>query len=368
MSRRLAVDPSVDVGQSVGEGLVLERVIGVGGFAAVDRAGLAGGAAAAVKICLSDSAQALRRFRREVKVMLSLPPSPHLVRLLGHGTTSDLRPFLAMEHVRGPTLSQGLKLRPVLSPDEACVVTYQVALALQSLHRYGVVHRDVKPSNVLMAPDGLVKLFDFGLVLDSEGMLRLFEEEDILDGSDFADDIEKGAIAGTPEYMAPEQLDDALAHGRRPRRTGPAADVFSAGVILYRLLTGSLPFAKRGGRAGGLKTSEEVLAYLTSRSAAIERGLARPTRIDGALWSILTRALATSPEHRQPDAKTLSADLFGFLTEGAGARSLDGPVTQVSRRPVASGTRHNTDRLNVEELFGDVDLDQEPATPRLEDG
>lgn len=327
MAGRLDINPKRYLNQLLTGGYRLDRLLGVGGFAAVYHARRFDGTEAAVKILLSNAEQANKRFGREIKVMQSLPESPMLVQYLGRGFTRDERPFLVMEHVDGPTLAQGMRTRPFLPQDEAAVVLYQIALALEALHRYGIVHRDVKPNNVLMAPDGLVKLFDFGLVLDAEGMLRLFEEEDILAGGDFAEDIERGAIAGTPEYMAPEQFTVALSGESPVGQLTPATDVFSVGVILHRLLTGRLPHALRRGR--GPLTTKTVLQYMKERAVAIER-LRKPPQVDRALWSIAVRALQGYPKARQHDSKALSSELFGYLVLGTGTKKQEGDATQVT--------------------------------------
>jgi serine/threonine-protein kinase len=328
MSTGLSVTPRRYLSQILTGGRRLDRIVGLGGFAAVYHARCFDGSEAAVKILLSRAKQAVKRFRREIKVMQSLPASPMLVRYVDQGLTEDGRQFLVMEHVDGPTLAQAMRTRPTLPVDEAAVVLYQIALALEALHRFGIVHRDVKPSNVLLAPNGLVKLFDFGLVLDAEGMLRLFEEEDILEGVDFAEDIERGAVAGTPEYMAPEQFTSALGGGSPAGHLTPATDVFSVGVILYRLLTGKLPLPLERGK--GPLTTKAVLAYLRQRSRAIDGKLERPEHVDRALWSIATRALATDPAERQPNSKALSSELFGYLVLGTGTKRLDDSATQVT--------------------------------------
>lgn len=328
MPGRLSVSPKRYVNHILTGGFRLDRLLGVGGFAAVYHARRFDGTEAAVKILLSDAKQAIKRFNREIKVMQSLPESPMLVKYIERGVTDDERPFLVMEYVGGPTLAQNIRTRPFLPPDEAAVVLYQIALALEALHRFGVVHRDVKPNNVLMAPDGLVKLFDFGLVLDAEEMLKLFEEEDILDGFEFSEDIERGAIAGTPEYMAPEQF-SASQGGRNPvGNLTPATDVFSVGVILYRLLTGKLPLPMR--RVKRPLTAKAVKKYLQDRSRTIERRLTRPPHVDRALWSIVVRSLCTDPSDRQPNSKALSSDLFGYMVLGTGTRQQEGETTQVT--------------------------------------
>ncbi len=327
MVRRQSVDPRRYVGSMLVGGYRLDRLIGLGGFAAVYHARRFDGTEAAVKILLSSAIQAAKRFNREIKVMESLPNSPHLVKYLDQGMTPGGRPFLVMEFVDGPTLARGLQLEPMLPHDEAAVVLYQIALALQSLHRYGIVHRDVKPNNVLMSPDGLIKLFDFGLVLDSEGMLRLFEKEDILEGTDFAEDIEKGAIAGTPEYMAPEQFLSAVKRDGTGGHVGPTTDVFSVGVILYRLVTGKLPFPMRRGRKR--LTTADVMAYLKARAKELERGLERPEEVEPPLWSIIVRAMSNEPGDRQPDSQALAKDLYGYMTLGTGTRLQEAAPTQI---------------------------------------
>jgi serine/threonine protein kinase len=157
-------------------------------------------------------------------------------------------------------------------------------------------------------------------------MLKLFEEEDILAGQDFAEDIEKGAIAGTPEYMAPEQFSSAMESGSPSGIVGPTTDIFGAGVILYRLLTGALPFPMRRNKP---MTTSAVLSYLRARNAAFEQGLTRPPNVDSALWSILVRALSTDPKERQPDAQAMCRDLYGYLTVGTGTRRSQAAATQI---------------------------------------
>lgn len=328
MGGRLKTSPKKYLKRILTGGYRLDQVLGVGGFAAVYHARRFDGTEAAIKVLLSDSKQARKRFLREIKVMQSLPESAMLVGYRGHGVTDDYRPFLVMEYVDGPTLAQGMRTRPMLPPDEAAVVLYQIALALETLHRYGIVHRDVKPNNVLMSPDGLVKLFDFGLVLDGEGMLKLFEEADILTGCEFAEDIERGAIAGTPEYMAPEQFSSALEGGSPMGNLTPASDIFSVGVILYRLLTGRLPLTMNRGR--GPLTTRRVMAFLKERTRHIEGKLTQPPHVDDSLWSIVVRALSTNMQDRQQSSRALSSELFGYLVLGTGTRTQEDTVTQIT--------------------------------------
>jgi serine/threonine protein kinase len=316
--------------------------------------------------------------------MESLPSSPHLVAYKSHGTTPEGRLFLAMEYVPGPTLADGLRTRPVLAPVEAAACVGQIALALQTLHRFQIVHRDLKPSNVLLAKDGLVKLFDFGLVLDTQRMLRMFEEEGLpaLRGRDFAEEIERGIVVGTPEYMAVEQFEDAKAGEGDRRQTCLASDVFSAGVILYRLITGRVPFPMRF--RGKKPATKEIVDYLQFRTKITTLDLTAPPEIDGALWNILSRALSNVPWMRQPNGKALADELFGYLLQ---AREASGVRFQPRAEPVVHEDTLVTGpppelpsgpppppqtRLTAQELFGDLDLSSsfsmEERPPAYEDG
>lgn len=359
MGKSVHPDDEQYLGRILDGSYFLDTVIGRGAFASVFHAWTGEQDEVAVKILRAHERLAEVRFIREIKVMQSLPESPHLVSFKGTGTLPDGSPFLAMEFVDGPTLRDGMRARQIFSPDEAAVIVYQIALALQPLHTYGVVHRDLKPSNVLMAPDGTVKLFDFGLVLDSHGMLKLFEEEDILIGCDFAEDIEKGIIVGTPEYMGIEQFDDAHLEEQDDRETSPSSDVFSAGVILYRLITGCFPFPMK--LAGKRPTRNDLMSYLRLRSSVTEIDLWRPPQVDAALWSIMARALDRNPWARQPDSAALGDELFGYMTEGTGTSKIGAPATVLSKPPPFLDKPSTSTQLTVKELFGDIDM---PPTAR----
>jgi serine/threonine-protein kinase len=346
------------VGDIVDGRYAIDRALGKGAFAIVYHATSEDGAEVAVKMPLTEEPAALFRFTREIKVMESLPASPNLIEYRTHGRTSDGRLYLAMEFVGGPTLADGLRSRAALAPVEAAAGVGQVALALQSLHRFEIVHRDLKPSNVLIAPDGLIKLFDFGLVLDMQGMLRMFETRDILAGQDIAEKIERGIVVGTPEYMAIEQFEDARAGGRRGQATCPASDVFSAGVILYRLITGEVPFPLYC--ADDRPTAKEIIDYLEWRSTVSSVDLEPPAEVDGPLWDVICRALESAPSRRQPDGKALADELFVYLTSrretvAFRTRRATAPHPVDDEPPTDRAARGST-RLTARELFGDLDL------------
>lgn len=347
------------VGEIIDGVYSVDCVIGRGAFATVFHAWTSEQEEVAIKILRAQERLAQVRFAREIKVMQSLPENPHLVSFRSTGVLPDGSPFLAMEYVDGPTLRDGMRKRQIFSPDEAAVIVYQIALALQPLHTYGVVHRDLKPSNVLMAPDGTVKLFDFGLVLDSHGMLKLFEEVDILSGHDFEEDIENGIIVGTPEYMGIEQFEDAHMEDEEDRVTSPGSDVFSAGVILYRLITGAFPFPMK--IAGKRPTRADLMSYLRWRSTVGAEEVWRPPQVDSALWSIMIRALDREVWHRQTDSAALADELFGYITLGQGTQHIGAPATVLASPPHFLDQPKTRTRLSAQELFGDLELP--PTSP-----
>ncbi len=322
----LKVDPDEYVGQVLSDRYFVERRIGRGAFASVYIAHHADGPPVAVKMLHTGDAMAQLRFIREIKVMQAIPRSPHLIGYVGQGGLPAGGAYLVMEYEGGPTLREQMS-QGLLSAGNACVVTYQIALALEPLHRYGIVHRDLKPTNVLMTQDGKAKLFDFGLVLDAEGFLRLFEEEDILLGRAFSEDVEGGIIVGTPEYMAIEQFQDASRKEVVERLTSAASDVFSLGVILYRLVTGQFPFPM--GIPVEQRGRRDYLNYFRKRTTWKLEDVAQPAMIDDALWSILCRALSDPAVWRYPDAKALADDLQSYLTTGQGVPSLSAPSTDL---------------------------------------
>jgi eukaryotic-like serine/threonine-protein kinase len=172
----------------------------------------------------------------------------------------DDRPWLVMEYLPSRSLAGLLAERGGLSPDEAARIGGRVAAALAAAHAAGIVHRDVKPSNVLIGHDGTVKLTDFGISRAAgDGTLT-----------------DSGMITGTPAYLAPE-----VARGEQP---DPASDVFSLGATLYAAIEGQSPH--------GVSDNNFGLLY---RAAA---GRIEPPTRSGALTGVLTRLLAADPAER----------------------------------------------------------------------
>ncbi|HVS40564.1 MAG TPA: serine/threonine-protein kinase, partial [Gemmataceae bacterium] len=164
----------------------------------------------------------LKRFEQEYTVCSSLH-HPHLVRALESGRDGET-PYIALEFVDGPSLGDRIQKEGRLPEAEAVRIVTQTAEALHYAHQHRIIHRDVKPDNILLDADGRAKLIDLGLAKDFEADLQL---------------TKPSAGLGTPNFMAPEQFSDA-------QHADPRCDVYSLGATLYMALTGVLPFNGRG--------------------------------------------------------------------------------------------------------------------------
>jgi serine/threonine protein kinase len=225
------------------------------------------------------SPAALERFRREVRAAARLS-HPNIVTAYDAETAGELQ-FLVMEYVQGITLAWLVKERGPLPIDEACAYVRQAAQGLQHAHERGLVHRDIKPDNLIRCSDGTVKILDFGLAaLRAEGGGGL---------------TEANVVMGTPEYMAPEQAEDS--HNADTR-----ADLYSLGCTLYCLLTGKPPYPA----PTPLLT---ILAHRDKPVPSLRR--ARPD-VPPGLAHVLERLLAKRPEDRYPTPGEVAVALAPF--------------------------------------------------------
>ncbi len=283
-------------GKTLGKYRLLQR-LGSGGMAQVYRAhDPASGSEVAVKILyphLTGNEGFVARFRREVQAAASLD-HPHIIRVLDHGTDGDLS-YLVMELVDGPSLKTVLEQREEpLSPDEAVRLVATLADALEHAHRQGVVHRDVKPSNVLLRDGQLDSpvLTDFGVARMVEATVA----------------TAAGTTLGTPTYMAPEQGEGQPGDAR--------SDIYALGVILYELLTSKPPFEAESPYA--------LILHHIHTPPPPPRTL-RPA-LPKALEAVTLRALAKEPAARYPSAAAFAAALRQSL----------GPATRPRLRPFGS--------------------------------
>lgn len=300
-------------------GVRLGVLIGEGVFARVYEGWLDSGERVAVKVLWSSDPGAERRFLREIQVLRALPKSRHVVGYRGNGRSSDGRPWLAMEYVDGFTLAAAIAAGEPLTEEKACRLMLQICQSLGGLHRLGIAHRDIKPENIMIADGGrVVKLLDFGLVSDAQGLLRLFEQQQILPGNEFADDIDHGVLAGTPEYMAPEQITDAHLGDPAEHKLDTTGDVFSLGVLFYQLLCGHTPYPFLLAEGDESSYKAQLLAYLERRREATDDELPEILAVTPALWSVLRKALRSDPKRRQGDSTALYDDIARYVTSGDG--------------------------------------------------
>ena len=188
----------------------------------------------ALKVIAADAEHQLERFSRESELLEALE-HPGIVKYVGHGTVDDGRPFLAMEWLEGESLAEHLD-RQLLTIGEALAMAEGVAEALGAAHAHGIVHRDLKPGNVFLVGGQVerIKLLDFGIASARGSTKELTESTTML---------------GTPGYMAPEQMQSS-------KDASAAADVFSLGCVLFKSLTGTIPFE-------GKNTMDLVLSVMT---------------------------------------------------------------------------------------------------------
>lgn len=244
-----------------------------------------------------DSEEILSRFRRERQILARLS-HPNIARLFDGGLAEDGRPYFALECVDGDPINAYCALRD-LPIEERVRLAVVCCEAVDVAHRSLVVHRDLKPSNILVTKGGEVKLLDFGIA-------KLLEADDA-----DATVTRRDSRALTPAYAAPE-----LILGE-PATT--AADVYSLGVVLYELLTGTLPFERKGTSAERLaaRVEDEVLerpSVRVRRVVADRRIAARLARhLAGDLDNILLTALRREPERRYRSAAALAEDLRRHL-------------------------------------------------------
>ncbi len=323
-------------------GYKLIRLVGRGNFAQVWEATDARGERVAVKILHSTHPQANKRFQREMKVVRSLPANEHVIQYVDHGALPDGSPFLVLEFVVGFTLGQLISTGRRFSEQAACALMLQLCRSFAGLHALGVTHGDIKPNNIMLAKSASapalpasnkvgkevihlaqversslrIKLLDFGLVRDAQGLLKLLEQHEMLPGKDFAEELDVGMLAGTPEYIAPEQLIDARREEHEPALTDTPSDVFGLGIVFFQLITGVVPWPFEPDSRDPEAYRHSIKEYLAQRASGQRTEC--PQGTSQALWSIIARALDPDPKKRQGDALALFRDIERFVEYGVG--------------------------------------------------
>jgi serine/threonine protein kinase len=234
-----------------------------------------------------------KRFVREARVAARLS-HPNVVHVYDAGEDEG-RPFIVMEYVPGETLARVLLRRRRLPADEAAALARQTALGLQHAHDAGLVHRDVKPQNLLLRDDGVLKIADFGIARAAE----------------FSRLTQLGTVLGTASYLAPEQ---ALGE-----EVGPEADIYSLGAVLYELLTGRPPYE---------------FASLADLAEKQRDGTIVPVRdlepsVPSELEALVMRCLAREPRFRPASA----GEVAGALAEEPQTKPLPTSSDETMPRP-----------------------------------
>lgn len=236
----------------------------------------------------------VERFRREAQAAAGLTHKG-VVSVYDWGEDDGVY-FMVMELVQGRNLRDVVKAEGALLPRRVAEIGLEVASALSAAHALGIVHRDVKPANILLGPDGSVKVADFGIA-------RAFDDSDQL--------TRTGAVIGTATYFSPEQAQGHAADSR--------SDIYSLGVVLYELLTGQPPFAGE---------SPVSVAY-----QHVEKTPPKPTDIDPAiprgLEAVVLKAMAKNPAERYQTADDLRRDLRRLLEGQVPAIAADDAPTRI---------------------------------------
>ncbi|HSQ61952.1 MAG TPA: serine/threonine-protein kinase [Polyangiaceae bacterium] len=271
------------------------RMLGEGGMARVYKAlDPRTGKHVAIKVIEGPAARTAtwaERLLREVELLRSID-HPNVVKVTDGGRREDGSPFLVMEYLEGETLGELMRRNVILPVDAALAVVAQIAAGLAASHSVGIIHRDIKPDNVFLLEDGgqvlRAKVFDFGFARLQGG----------------AGLTAKGFIVGTPEYMAPEQtVNDP---------TGQRTDIYGLGVVMYRMLTGSLPFK---GDPGQL-----LAAHLLVRPrlpSELREGI--PREVEAVVMS----ALRKLPRNRYPSMQDFLEDLERLTGQRPGPITAD---------------------------------------------
>lgn len=309
-------------------------IIGHGGFATVYRAeDLRLGRTVALKVLHVEEdvpeqqrQERIARFRREATAAASLN-HPNIVTIYEIGDWEGLR-YIAMEMLTGETLRAHLERKKTLSAEEALPIVEQVCAALEHAHQNNLIHRDVKPDNIFLLPDGRVKLADFGIarLIDSTAVTLI------------------GSLVGSPAYMSPEQI--------AGEKLDQRADIFSLGITLYEVLSGRRPFES--------ETLHRAMHAICHSDPAPLTGVAQ------SVQEVLNRALEKEPGRRYP---SMSAFIAAFREAVVTARSAPSaparrsnsfPKPSASRSPLQERVRQGTGAFAFDALIEGVSTLEPP--------
>ncbi len=243
---------------------------------------------------MSEQADQLERFRQEARSVAKFS-HPNVVSVIDAGEDGG-HPYIVFEYVEGETLKQRISRNGALDPQEAIAYAIEIARGLSVAHARQMVHRDIKPQNILIDAEGRAKLTDFGISrqLEQDGMTAT------------------GRVLGTTDYVAPEQA--------MGRKVDPRTDIYSLGVVLYEMLVGQVPFAADSQVGVAMKHVNEELPDVQRR---------RPD-VSAAVALVVERSTAKDPGERYQEVGEMIDDLSTALeVEAARAGSTTGEATSV---------------------------------------
>jgi serine/threonine protein kinase/formylglycine-generating enzyme required for sulfatase activity len=278
---------------------------------------------------LLDRQDSLERFRREICAAAQLS-HPNIVTAYDAEQAGDAH-MLVMEFVPGQSLAEVLKKHGPLPVAHACHYMRQVALGLQHAFEHNLVHRDIKPQNLMLTPKGQVKILDFGLA-------KLLREE----GSGM-ELTASGAYMGTPDYCAPEQATDA-------RTADIRADLYSLGCTLYCLVSGRPPFRED-------TVVKTILAHLEKQPQPLPD--LRPD-VPAELWQVVARLLAKQPEKRYQKPIEVAQALAPFIKPGANPDAKGRPAQPQDTALPGKGTEIGADTGKIKKVLRDALLPTPP--------
>ena len=308
------------IGKILEERYRIGELIGAGGMANVYKAtDLIDGTVVAVKIlreeCRSNS-ELVRRFKNESKA-ISVLDHPNIVKVYDFSMTEKIQ-YIIMEYIDGITLKEYMEYRgqPLTYKETLHFIT-QVLAALQHAHDRGIVHRDIKPQNIMLLSDSSIKVMDFGIARFSRSENQTMTDKAI----------------GSVHYISPEQA--------RGGATDAKADLYSVGVMMYEMLSGRLPFESDSPVSVAIKQISDTATPLRELNPAVPEALA----------AITERAMAKDPRERYPSAQAMLADIdefkrnpsvkfeYQYLTDSAPTRYVDKVMSKTADKQQSTARR-----------------------------
>lgn len=222
----------------------------------------------------------LERFKQEANAVAFLS-HPNIVNIYNVGSEDNIH-YIVMEYVKGDTLKEIIRAKGHLSNEETLNYSYQIARALESAHNSNIIHRDIKPQNIIVTKDGLVKVTDFGIAKHS----------------DSATITNSGKIIGSAHYFSPEQA--------RGNMTDQRSDIYSLGITMYEMVTGSVPFDAESPITIALKHMQEALPSPRKLNSKVSDGLEK----------VIMRATEKNPIERYQKIEDLMTDMRALMNGG----------------------------------------------------